>query len=50
MELTVKVPDAAAEAIRQLRRESAKYRRQRNEARAEVARLRAEIAALRGQQ
>ncbi|BBX04319.1 hypothetical protein MMOR_52550 [Mycolicibacterium moriokaense] len=48
MELTVKVPDVAEQAIRNLRRECAKYRRQRNEARAEVARLRAELAALRG--
>jgi hypothetical protein len=43
MEFTIEVPDAAAANIRHLRRENAKFRIQRNEARAEVARLQAEL-------
>ena len=47
MQFTIEVPDAAQTAIRELRRECAKYRKQRNAARAENEALRAELAALR---
>lgn len=47
MEFTIEVPDAVAANIRHLRRECAKFRTQRNQARAEAKALRAELEALR---
>jgi uncharacterized coiled-coil DUF342 family protein len=45
--MQLKVTDPVEAEIRSLRRESMKYRHQRNDARAEVAQLRAEVESLR---
>jgi hypothetical protein len=46
--MQIEVPDPLQRVIRELRRENAKVRTQRNQYRDEVARLRAELDALKG--